>query len=66
MGVAMTQTLFTIPTIESIKRLGLEKSDSNFAILLDMFMQEELSIDIKREIVSSIGRQKIMIKFMNF
>ncbi|RDU64430.1 MULTISPECIES: site-specific DNA-methyltransferase [Helicobacter] len=62
----MTQTLFTIPTIESIKRLGLEKSDSNFAILLDMFMQEELSIDIKREIVSSIGRQKNNDKIYEF
>lgn len=62
----MTQTLFTIPTIESIKRLGLEKSDSNLTILLNMFMQEELSIDIKREIVSSIGRQKNNDKIYDF
>lgn len=63
----MTKTLFAnIPTIESVKRLGLEKSDSNFAILLDMFMQEELGVDIRREIVSSIGRQKNNDKIYEF
>ena len=63
----MTETLFVnIPTIESIKRLGLEKSDSNIAILLDMFTQEELGVDIRREIVSSIGRQKNNDKIYEF
>lgn len=63
----MTKTLFADnPTIESVKRLGLEKSDSNFAILLDMFMWEELSVDIKREIISSIGRQKNNDKIYEF
>ncbi|RDU71310.1 site-specific DNA-methyltransferase [Helicobacter aurati] len=63
----MTQTFFIdTPTIESIKRLGLEKSDSSFVILLELFMQEKLSIDIKREIVSSIGRQKNNDKIYEF
>lgn len=43
-------------TIDYIKTLGKEKSDSNFDVLLKLY-QEEYPIEIKREIVSSIGRQ---------
>lgn len=45
-----------IPTIQEIKNLGKNKSIQNFDILLNYFSQN-LPIDIKREIVSSIGRQ---------
>lgn len=44
-------------TIETIKKMGLEKSDSNLDMLLGVFQQES-NLDLKREIVSSIGRQK--------
>ncbi|TLD88017.1 site-specific DNA-methyltransferase [Helicobacter sp. MIT 03-1614] len=64
--MTITQSFFATPTIEYIKKLGLDKSDSNFAILLDMFMQENLSVDIRREIVSSIGRQKDNDKIYKF
>ena len=46
--MTITQSFFATPTIEYIKKLGLDKSDSNFTILLDMFMQENLSVDIRR------------------
>lgn len=45
-----------IPTIQEIKNLGKNKSIQNFDILLNYFSQN-LPMDIKREIVSSIGRQ---------
>ncbi|MDE5926770.1 MAG: site-specific DNA-methyltransferase, partial [Helicobacter sp.] len=64
--MTITQSFFATPTIEYIKKLGLDKSDSNFTILLDMFMQENLSVDIRREIVSSIGRQKDNDKIYEF
>ncbi|WP_317366329.1 site-specific DNA-methyltransferase [uncultured Tyzzerella sp.] len=43
-------------TIKEIKKLGKDKSDENIKILLKYFNQE-ISIELKREIVSSIGRQ---------
>ncbi|TLD81255.1 site-specific DNA-methyltransferase [Helicobacter sp. MIT 11-5569] len=64
--MTIQQSLFCVITIESVKKLGLEKSDSNLAILLDMFMQEVLSIEIQREIISSIGRQKNNDKIYDF
>lgn len=44
-------------TVEYIKSLGKEKSDENLMRLINMFDTEELDTDIKREVVSSIGRQ---------
>jgi len=44
-------------SIEQIKALGKDKSDENLDILLKMY-GENLPVDIKREVVSSIGRQK--------
>lgn len=44
-------------TIERIKALGKEKSDKNLDLLLDLFENPQLKLDLKREIVSSIGRQ---------
>ena len=46
-----------LPTLESIKKLGLEKTDSNLNKLLELFYRYT-EIDIKREVTSSIGRQK--------
>ncbi|WP_104750466.1 DNA-methyltransferase [Helicobacter cynogastricus] len=47
----------TIPSIASIKKLGAQKSNANLNTLLELFNQD-LAIDLKREIVSSIGRQQ--------
>ncbi|WP_120946347.1 MULTISPECIES: DNA-methyltransferase [Helicobacter] len=44
-------------SITSIKKLGAQKSATNLCTLLELFHQD-LDIDLKREIVSSIGRQK--------
>lgn len=52
-------------SIEYIKKLGKDKTEENFVKLLDMFKQE-LPIDIKREIVSSIGRQNDLDRIYQF
>ena len=52
-------------TIEYIKQLGKNKSGENFDFLLEIYNQE-LPIEIKREVVSSIGRQKDDNKVYNF
>lgn len=44
-------------TIERVKALGKEKSDSNLDYLLELFKDSGLKLDVRREIVSSIGRQ---------
>ena len=55
----------TPPTLGFIKKLGLEKTDSNLDKLLELFYRYT-EIDIRREITSSIGRQRIMIESMSF
>ncbi len=45
-------------SVEYIKSLGKNKSDENFFLLLDIFNEKDITVDIKREVVSSIGRQK--------
>ena len=52
-------TLFEPLSIESIKKLGLEKSESNLSTLIKFFYysKDSQNIEILREIVSSIGRQ---------
>lgn len=52
--------------IEEIKMLGKNKSDKNFDILVEMFNDSNFSVEEKREIVSSIGRQKNLDKIYNF
>lgn len=55
-------------TIEYIKSLGKEKNDYNLFLLLEIFKRNDLNVDIKREVVSSIGRQKNyneVIKFIS-
>lgn len=44
-------------TIEGVKALGKEKSDDNLDYLIQLFNNPKLKLDIRREIVSSIGRQ---------
>ena len=44
-------------SIEKIKALGKNKSEENFNILVDMY-NSDISVCEKREVVSSIGRQK--------
>ena len=44
-------------SVERIKALGKEKSDENLDILLALFDNPQIKLDVKREIVSSIGRQ---------
>ncbi|HEB9341721.1 TPA: site-specific DNA-methyltransferase [Campylobacter coli] len=45
-------------TLEKIKKLGLIKTDLNLSKLLDLFYQDDIKIDLQREIVSSIGRHE--------
>ena len=44
-------------TIERVKALGKEKSEENLDLLVNLFEDTSLKLDIRREIVSSIGRQ---------
>ncbi|WP_281192380.1 DNA-methyltransferase [Helicobacter suis] len=53
-----SKSLFEPLTIEFIKKLGAEKSDTNLYLLMELFKKDGVEIGIKREIVSSIGRQK--------
>ncbi|WP_240329863.1 DNA methyltransferase [Helicobacter suis] len=53
-----SKSLFEPLTIEFIKKLGVEKSDVNLYLLIELFKKDGVEIGIKREIVSSIGRQK--------
>lgn len=64
-SIIKQNSLFANYTIDFIKKLGLEKSDENLEILLDLFYQN-LEIELKREIVSSIGRQENDEKIYNF
>ena len=52
-------------TIEYIKQLGKEKSEENLDKLL-LFYNSALPLDIKREVVSSIGRQQNDKKIYEF
>lgn len=52
-------------TIEYIKKLGLERKESNLNYLIKLFYND-FEIEIKREIVSSIGRQKQNDKIYDF
>lgn len=52
-------------TLEYIKKLGLERTQSNLNYLITLFY-EDFEIEIKREIVSSIGRQKQNDKIYDF
>lgn len=52
-------------SIEYIKSLGKTKSEENFDLLLKLF-EEDLPIDIRREIVSSIGRQNNLDRIVEF
>lgn len=45
-------------TIETIKQMGKEKSLNNLQYLIQLFHNSNIPIEILREIVSSIGRQK--------
>ncbi|MEQ3452211.1 site-specific DNA-methyltransferase [Enterococcus cecorum] len=45
-----------VPTIQDIKNLGKNRSEDSIHLLFDYF-DMDLSIDLKREIISSIGRQ---------
>lgn len=52
--------------MEYIKSLGKKKSEDNLKLLFDIFEQNNLSVDIKREVVSSIGRQQNLDEIYNF
>lgn len=60
-----TQIMPTNITIESIKELGLKRSEANLKHLIKLFY-EDLEIELKREIVSSIGRQENNDKIYEF
>ena len=44
-------------TIPYIKSLGNEKSNENLLLLIELYKDKSVSLELKREIVSSIGRQ---------
>lgn len=45
-------------TIPHIKSLGKERSEENLDLLISLYHDNTIDLDLKREIVSSIGRQK--------
>lgn len=54
-------------TLSGVKALGANKSEDSLNTLLSLYEQQDVSIDIRREIVSSIGRQldnSIIYKFI--
>ena len=52
-------------SVEEIKALGKNRTDENFTRLLEIFTQE-LPIDVRREVVSSIGRHNDNDKIFAF
>lgn len=53
-------------TLPYIKSLGKERSEENLSLLIELYNNNEISLDLKREIVSSIGRQKNKEKVADF
>ena len=53
-------------TIERVKALGKEKSEENLDLLVSLFEDPQLKLDVRREIVSSIGRQKNNDRVLDF
>ena len=53
MGVLGERVMYTI---EQIKAMGKDKTKANFSKLLNLFFVPVFTVEIKREIVSSIGR----------
>lgn len=53
-------------TVEKIKSLGKNKSKESFDLLLDYFDNYNLKLDLRREVVSSIGRQDDNERVFNF
>jgi DNA modification methylase len=54
-------------TISYIKNLGKNKCKESLDVLLKLYADEEISLELKREVVSSIGRQdekKLVAKFI--
>ncbi len=52
-------------TLENIKQLGKNEKGENFDQLIELY-KEDVSVELKREIVSSIGRQKDDKKVYDF
>ena len=52
-------------TLSEIKNLGLIKSEENLKILLELY-EKIFDVELRREIVSSIGRQKNDAVILNF
>lgn len=53
-------------TIEFIKSLGKEKTDENLNTLIGYYFDQTIPLDLKREVISSIGRQKNKTKVLEF
>ena len=63
----MQSSLFPDYTVDDIKNLGAVRSEENLQTLLKLY-DEVTDIEVKREIVSSIGRQtnnKIIFDFIS-
>jgi hypothetical protein len=53
-------------SVEAIKAIGIKKSDENLEFLLGLFNDTRIDFDVRREIVSSIGRQNDEEKILRF
>lgn len=52
--------------IDYIKSLGKDRSEKNLDLLIKLYEQEDIEFDIKREIISSIGRQSDKSRVASF
>lgn len=62
--VSLIEVLYM--SIEEIKKLGKNKCEANFDKLIKMYGDNSFSVEQKREIVSSIGRQNNQDRIYNF
>lgn len=53
-------------TISYIKYLGKEKNEVNLDLLISLYYRNDINLELKREIISSIGRQNNDDKIANF
>lgn len=53
-------------TIPYIKSLGKDRNDANLNLLINLYNDSTLSLELKREVISSIGRQNNKAKVADF
>lgn len=53
-------------TIPYIKSLGKDRNETNLSLLIDLYNDPNLSLELKREVISSIGRQNDKVRVADF